>query len=97
VRGAGALVATRNFQSGKYHLPHAAKHLERIGVNLVGALGAAILDVTVVNGKSNVGLVDALKHRLQFGFVVRIFVGHVTPQSKGVASTSGAGGGSLTA
>ena len=65
-----------------HRLGHAVEHLERVGINLIGAFAAAVLDVAVIQRESNVRLVDAFQHSRQFGVVPRFFVGHVAPQTK---------------
>ena len=67
---------------------HAVEHFQSIGVNVIGAFGAAVFDVAVVQRESDVRCVDAVQHRRQLGVIACFFVGHVTPQAKGVGGVS---------
>ena len=72
----GPFVVTGNVDHG---FDHAAKHGEGIGVNAIRALGAAVLNVAVVEGERDVRLVDAFQNGGQLGVVTGFFVGHVAP------------------
>jgi len=65
---------------------HAGKHRQRVGVDVVGAFGTAVLDVAVVDREGDVGAVDAGQHGRQFLVVASLLVGHVTPQAERVGA-----------
>jgi hypothetical protein len=63
-------------------MTHAIKHFDGVGENIVGALRAAVFDVSNKDAEVNFGAVQAVEHGWHFGGITCFLVRHIAPHAK---------------